>query len=54
MKRELLNYDIYPKVFPIGKSVRFTVKPLGGHAAFEAGKEHTIMILTMNEASYST
>ncbi len=54
MKRELLNYDIYPKVFPIGKSVRFTVKPLGGHAAFEAGKEYTILILTMNEGSYST
>lgn len=30
MKRELLNYDIFPKVFPTDTCVRFTVKPLGG------------------------
>ena len=54
MKRELLNYDVYPKVFPVGKAVCFTVKPLGGHAAFEAGKAYTALILTMNEGSHST
>ena len=33
MKRELINYDIFPKVIPTGKEVTITVKPLGGHAA---------------------
>lgn len=54
MKRELLNYDIYPKVVPTGKEVSFTIRPRGGHAAFEAGKEHTIAILTINEGNSTT
>ena len=49
MKRELLNYDIFPKVFPTDTCVRFTVKPLGGHAAFEAGAEHTVSIYAMDK-----
>jgi len=34
MKRELYNYEITPMVFPSGKAVDFTVKPMGAHAAF--------------------
>lgn len=42
MKIELYNYDIYPMVFPAGKEVEFTVKPLGAHVAFNG--EYTIWI----------
>ncbi len=34
MKTELHDYDIFPKVFPVGKEVTVTVKPMGLHAAF--------------------
>ena len=54
MKRELLNYDIFPKVIPVGKEVSITVKPRGGHAAFAKNKEHTIAIHTMTEGIPST
>ena len=32
MKTELHYYDIFPKVFPAGKEVEITIKPLGAHA----------------------
>ena len=48
MKRELIHYDIYPKVFPVGEAVCFSVKPLGGHATFDPETEYTISILAMN------
>ena len=51
MKRELLNYDIFPKVLPVGKEVTITVKPLGGHAAFAQNKEHTVAIHTTTEGN---
>ena len=54
MKRELLNYDIFPKVIPVGKEVAITVKPRGGHAAFSKTKEHTIAIHTTTEGNPST
>ncbi len=34
MKTELHDYDIFPKVFPVGKEVNITIKPMGLHAAF--------------------
>lgn len=43
MKPELHNYDIYPKVFPCGRDIEITVKPMGCHAAF-AMTEHKILI----------
>lgn len=42
MKRELLNYDIFPKVFPIDREVILTVKPQGKHAAFSG--EYTVSV----------
>ena len=54
MKRELINYDIFPKVLPIGREVEITVKPLGGHAAFQKDADHTIAIHTMTEGSNRT
>ena len=35
MKTELNYYDIFPKVFPAGKEIEITIKPLGYHANFE-------------------
>ena len=46
MKRELYDYDIYPKVFLIGTEKTITLKPLGDHAAF---KEQGAYILDVNE-----
>ena len=54
MKRELINYDIFPKVIPTGKEVTITVKPLGGHAAFAKEKEHLIAIHTTTEGAPAT
>lgn len=34
MKRELYNYDWYPKVLPAGGEAMVTIRPLGAHAAF--------------------
>ncbi len=49
MKRELLNYDIFPKVILVGKEATITVAPRGGHAAFTSGKAYEIHILTTTE-----
>jgi len=32
VKNELHYYDVYPKVFPAGKEIEITIKPLGIHA----------------------
>lgn len=32
MKNELHYYDVFPKVFPTGKEIEITIKPLGIHA----------------------
>jgi predicted metal-dependent phosphoesterase TrpH len=53
MKTELCNYDIYPKVFPAGKQVEVTIKPLGSHAAFPA-KELTLRVCPLGEGSPGT
>jgi len=36
MKTELYNYDIFPKVIPVNRTVEVTVRPLGRHSAFPA------------------
>ncbi len=35
MKAELYNYDIYPKVFPLGEPTEITVQGLGEHSKLE-------------------
>lgn len=49
IKLELTNYDIFPKVFPCGKEIEVTIKPLGLHAAFSG--EYTIQIRAFNEGN---
>lgn len=34
MKESLYNYDVFPMVFPVGREVEITIKPLGTHAKF--------------------
>jgi len=48
MKAELYNYSIYPIVFPEGKEVTLTIRPLGAHAAF-APKAYTIYLLDIDD-----
>ncbi len=42
MKMELHDYDIFPKVFPVGVSAQITVRPLGVHSKFSG--EYKIMV----------
>ena len=51
MKIELLNYDIYPNVFPVGEQMGFTIKPLGAHVAFKEETYH-IRIMPMSHGSF--
>ena len=52
MKTELLNYDIFPKVFPAGKTVKITIKPLGAHAAFAEGEVYHIRVMPMSHGAF--
>lgn len=49
VKLELTNYDIFPKVFPCGKAVEVTIKPLGQHVEFSG--EYTIQVRAFNEGN---
>ncbi len=49
IKYELTNYDIFPKVFPCGKEIEVTIKPLGLHVAFSG--EYTIQVRAFNEGN---
>ncbi len=51
MTRELLNYDIYPKVIPVGKEVTITIAPRGGHARFEQNRNYWIGIFHTAQGS---
>ncbi len=52
MKTELLNYDIFPKDFPAGKTVKITIKPLGAHAAFAEGEVYHIRVMPMSHGAF--
>ena len=43
MKTELHYYDVFPKVFPAGKEIEITVKPLGYHAEIIKNPEETVL-----------
>jgi len=48
MKLELHKYDIFPKVFPLGKHT-VTIKPMGKSWAFQDDKTYIIHIVGMSE-----
>ena len=45
MNQLLYNYDIYPKVFPVGKPVDITIRGLGEHALFSGGYKVAVLRL---------
>ena len=45
MKREIFDYDVYPKVVLIKEPVEITIKPLGRHAVFEG--EYRVEIMSL-------
>lgn len=49
MKMELHDYDIFPKVFPVGRSVEITIKPLGRHVAFSG--DYLVRVQRMDRSS---
>lgn len=52
MKPELHDYDIYPKVFPVGKAVEITIRPLGEQSAFSG--EYLVRIQRMDRSDMRT
>ncbi|MDR3312933.1 MAG: hypothetical protein LBS96_00575 [Oscillospiraceae bacterium] len=48
-KDELHNYDIFPKVVASGKATAITIKPLGWHAAFQAGESYNLAVCPLDE-----
>ncbi len=44
----LLNYDVYPLVFPVGKEVTVHIRPTGGRPEFTPGKDYKVLICAMN------
>lgn len=53
MKLELHDYDIYPKVFPVGEKTDITVKPLGVHTAFAGKGEYKLVVQRLDSGSIS-
>lgn len=51
MTNELHDYDVFPKVFRVGKPVTVTVKPLGDHAAFKNPAQMTLQILGLEDGN---
>ena len=51
MNPELLDYDIFPKVFRCGEPVEVCIRPLGAHVAFIAGEEYLITVQQLDEGS---
>lgn len=52
LKYELLNYDIFPKVFRAGETGKITIKPLGRHSAFEEGTMYHIRVMPMSAGAF--
>lgn len=40
----LLNYDVFPLVFPVGKEVTVRIRPTGGDPDFQPGKNYKVLI----------
>ena len=47
MTDQLLNYDVFPLVFPVGKEVTVHIRPTGGRPEFVPGKEYKVLICAL-------
>lgn len=52
MKKELYNYDIYPKVFLGDREQTVTIQPLGRHTRFQA-QEYRVNVNKLNKSNVS-
>ena len=52
MKYDLYNYDIFPKVFPVGSATEITIKPLGKHSAFNGNYRVVVQRLDAGSLGY--
>ena len=44
MNNQLCNFDVFPKVFPEGRPVTVTIRPLGDHVALKPGAKYAIRV----------
>ncbi len=44
----LYNYDVYPKVFTVGKETEIRVRPLGGRPQFEPETEYDLVVVALD------
>jgi len=51
MKKELYNYDVYPKAFLEDQNKEITIQPLGAHAAFDPQRTYLIKIFKVNQSN---
>ena len=51
MEAVMYNYDIFPKVFPAGKEVTVTIKPLGYHADFKNPDDIELKIFGLDDGN---
>ncbi len=49
MKQVLHDYDIYPKVFPVGVAAEITVRGLGVHTRFSG--DYTVVVQRLDAAA---
>ena len=47
----LLNYDVFPKVFVTGRTSVVHVRPLGGRPQFEPGHAYELVICALDGGS---
>ena len=54
MKKELYNYDVYPKVFLGDRETTVTVQPLGLHSSFVEGHSYRVTVRKVNQGNPAT
>ena len=54
MKKELYNYDVYPKVFLGDRETAVTVQPLGLHSSFVEGHSYRVTVRKVNQGNPTT
>lgn len=48
MNDELRNFDVFPKVFSVGRETEIHVRPHGGRRIFTPNEEYTLVIVALN------
>ena len=48
---DLLNYDVFPKVFACGKETEFHIRPLGPRPQFTPGEKYRLVICALDQGN---